>query len=520
MSSGSINVFLTGATGFLGHRVLAELLSKPHVRCRVLLRPPISKSAARLDRLLLEIDLRLSSLIADKRITLVEGSLPDSLTLADLSGVDLVLHAAGQTTFHANGSGEPMRTNVDGTRALLSVAGEAEIPRFVFVSTAYVCGEQVGHLPEVFYPTMPPIRNDYERSKWEAERLVWNWGTRCGVATICRPSILFGDSQTGRASAMKGLYLVAKATEILARAMDDNHALADRHAIDRHQISLRILGRSSATCNVVPIDWAARQIARIALEPASESSVHHVTNPDPPTHQEVKGWLEDYFDIAGGQFSDETWPLCDANHYEDLFYSLGNICLDYFRNGLTFESRCASDVTLGKRLIDGASFARCLKYAQATNWCRTASSKHTLHPPAGHLDPSWYFECFLPQVVPRSVVAKVEELTAVVQYTITSPIGGSWISRFERGQLKETHAIPAPDALKPEFEYRLSYEDLVDIVSCRKPLQDVFFHGSAEMLGDVERALKMVPIIGEFLKEFPVTGEMNTAIDCLEGIAC
>ncbi len=512
MTPRPIDVFLTGATGFLGHYVLAELLAHPHIRCRVLLRPPISKTSERLGKLLVDMGLNLSALIANGRILPVEGELPDSLNWEDISGVDMVLHAAGNTTFHANGSGEPAMTNIDGTRAILLQATNAKIRRFSFVSTAYVCGEQIGHQPEAIFENLPPIRNEYERSKWEAERLVWAWGEDNGIVTICRPSILFGDSHTGRASAMKGLYLVARATEILARAMDGNHK------VDRHQIPFRILGHSHATCNIIPVDWAARQIANISLEPTTESSVHHVTNPDPPTHKEVKRWLEQYFDIAGGRFSNATWPLADANHYEDLFYSLGNICLDYFRDGLTFESSRMVDTPSGKRLIDGSAFAACMKYAQATNWCRAHGDAHDFQSPAEGFNPTWYFESYLPKAVPRSVVAKVEELTAVVQYTITGRIGGSWISRFERGRLKETHAVPSP--LIPEFEYRLSYEDLVDVVSCRKPLQDVFFHGSAEMFGDVERALKMVPIIGEFLKEFPVIGNESPRVISHTGVLC
>ncbi len=511
MTRDPTEVFVTGATGFLGHYLLEELLANPFVRCRVLLRAPIFESSARLGELLADLGLDLTALIAEDRVSPVEGRLPDNISRADIDGVDLIVHAAGNTTFRSNGSGEPLRTNVEGTRAMLSLACLSNIPRFVYVSTAYVCGERVGHLPEKFFHESPPLRNDYERSKWEAETLVWNWACDSGIATICRPSILFGDSKTGRATAMKGLYVVAKATEILARAMDANSET------NRHEIPLRILGRSDATCNVIPVDWAAQQIAEIALEPATESSVHHVTNPDAPTHAEVKSWLEAYFDIAGGQFSDETWPLADANHYEDLFYSLGNICLDYFRNGLTFVSRCAERIPPGQRLIDRASFMQCMKFAQASNWCRTPRATNDLRPPSGGFDPTWYFERFLPTAVPQSTVAKVEELTAVVQYTITGSIGGSWVSRFERGRLKETYAVPC--ALTPEFEYRLSYEDLVDVVACRKPLQEVFFHGSAEMFGNVERALQMVPIIGEFLKEFPVVGEGKPEAT-RKGVAC
>lgn len=506
MTRRPIEVFLTGASGFLGHYVLAELLIRPQVRCRVLLRPPVSASSVRLQRLLAALGLDLAALISDNRVVLVEGELPDSLQPEDVAGADLVLHTAGNTTFDTNGSGEPTKTNVDGTTAMLSLAAKAAVRRFVLVSTAYVCGEQVGHLPEALSQEVPPVRNDYERSKWQAEQLVWDWGKRSGSVSICRPSILFGDSRSGRATTMKGLYLVARATEILARAMDGS---ADA---DRHHIPLRILGRSDATCNVVPIDWAAEQIVRVAMQPAAEPSVHHITNPDPPTHEEVKTWLEEFFDIGGGRFSDLRWPLEDANHYEDLFYSLGNVCLGYFRHGLTFESRCAANVPVGRRLIDRESFFRCLEHAQVTNWCRPRGNNGGLIPPAGRIDPGWYFESFLPSAVPRSTVAKVEALTAVIRYTITGSTDRGWISRFDRGQLVETHREPT--TLESEFEYRLTYEDFEDIVTRRKPLQDVFFHGSAEMSGDVERALKMVPIIGEFLKEFPVSEVQSPPLEC------
>lgn len=507
MNQPALDVFLTGASGFLGHYLLAELLRHPQVRCRVLLRPPISTSSARLQQLLADLGLDLSTLVSDNRITLVEGELPGSVRPKDVAGADLVLHAAGNTSFDADAAGEPIKTNVYGTKALLSLAAEAAVRRFVFVSTAYVCGEQVGHLPETVSDELPPVRNDYERSKWQAEQHVWDWGKRSGTATICRPSILFGDSRTGRATAMKGLYVVARATEILARAMDGSTNA------DRHHVPLRILGRSDATCNVVPIDWAAQQIARITIKPAAEPSVHHITNPNPPTHGEVKAWLEAFFDLAGGRFSDLHWPLEDANHYEDLFYSLGNICLDYFRHGLTFESRCAADVPSGRRLIDRDSFFQCLSFAQATNWGRSRGNNGGLVPPAGRIDPGWYFERFLPEAVPRSTVAKVQALTAVVRYTITGPSNRGWISRFDRGRLAETHREPTT-RLEAEFEYRLTYEDFEDVVSCRKPLQDVFFYGSAEMFGDVEKALKMVPIIGEFLEEFPVSEAQSPPLAC------
>ncbi|MFQ5492292.1 MAG: SDR family oxidoreductase, partial [Phycisphaerae bacterium] len=51
MANGDLDVLLTGATGFLGHYVLADLLARPNVRCRVLLRPPLAEGQARLAEL-------------------------------------------------------------------------------------------------------------------------------------------------------------------------------------------------------------------------------------------------------------------------------------------------------------------------------------------------------------------------------------------------------------------------------------------------------------------------------------
>ena len=503
MTRSTRDILLTGGTGFLGHYLLAELLARPQVRCRVLIRPPLSAGVRRLGRLLGDLGIVLDDWIQQGRVQLIEGALPDPIGSAEMRGVTDIVHAAANTAFDADVGGEPARTNVDGTRALLEAAEKAGVRRFVFISTAYVCGERSGRIAEDLLPRPAAWRNAYEQSKWEAEQWVRRWRTPWRTVTICRPSILFGARATGRATVMNGLYLIARATELLGRAV------ADDPAADRHHVPLRILGRKEATANLVPVDWAAERVAEIVLEGRSNGMVHHVTNPDPPTQLEIKRWLEEYFDLAGGTFSDESWPLANPNHYEELFYSMGNILEDYFRDDLSFVSRNVGGQSGNGRLVDRDVFFRCLRHAQATNWGRQ-TAKTPAAASAGALaasqendfDPKWYFEEFLPRTVPQSKVAQVDALTTVVRFVITEPTEWAWMCRFEKGQLAEV--CEGRDGLTEAFGYRISYDAFKDAVAARTPLQSIFFDGRADMFGDIDQALKMVSIMRQFLDEFPV----------------
>ncbi|RME37126.1 MAG: NAD-dependent epimerase/dehydratase family protein [Planctomycetota bacterium] len=365
--------------------------------------------------------------------------------------------------------------------------------RFVLVSTIYVCGTRTGDIPEAPLPEPPAFHNDYERSKWTAEQLVRGWASEGGTATIVRPAILIGDRTRGRSTRFNGIYVIARAAEILRRAADGDPRT------DRHRIPLRLPGRGEATCQMVPVDWAAERLAEIATNPKARGLVHHLTNPDPPTHADVKAWLESYFDIGGGRFVEGCWPLKDPNPFEEAFYSLGQVVRDYFRSGLTFADRFHES---GPRrgLVDRASFFRCLHYAQAHNWGRSPVEQPV---PSSHrwVDPEWYFEDFLPRTIPTSSVARTHGLTTTVRFHIRPP-DHVWVCRFRAGKLLSVH--PANGEGESEFGYRVTGDAFSRIVTGQEPVQAAFFRGEAQIDGNVERALQMVPIMTQFLHEHPV----------------
>ncbi|MFQ5424660.1 MAG: SDR family oxidoreductase [Phycisphaerae bacterium] len=494
-------VFLTGATGFLGHYLLAELLKPPATCCRLLVRSPLGGARRRLAALVAELGLSLDALLTAGRVELVEGALPDAMDVAHLRGVDQIVHAAASTTFHNDRNGEPMHTNRDGTQALLDLAERAGVRRFLLVSTAFVCGERTGLVPEGVFQAEPRFCNDYEHSKWEAERRVRAWATDGRVATICRPSILVGDRATGRATTAGGIYVMARATEILARAVEDDPDT------DRHHVPLRLRGRPDATANLVPVCWTASRIASIVRTPSQHGGVYHLTNAAPSTFAEIKRWLESYFDVGGGVFTGSSEPLSAPNSYEEAFYAVGDIVGDYFRHDLRFSS-CFDRGLSGHRLVDKRHFMACLDYARRTNWGRVRPGE----PPDDHmpsttaagaaLDPRWYFEDFMPARLPDSQVARVEALTTTIRFVITGEQRGQWVCRFNRGKLAEVHR--GPQGLPEVFGYEVEYDDFRDLVTGKKSLQAAFFSGRAEVFGNQLMAMKMVPIIGAFLIECPV----------------
>ncbi|MCK4821172.1 NAD-dependent epimerase/dehydratase family protein, partial [bacterium] len=111
-----------------------------------------------------------------------------------MDNVNVVIHVAGEK--RATSSFWPV--NVQGTKNLLDAAVTDGVERFVHVSSVGVIGADPLQ-SKVFgedVPCMP--RNEYERSKWEAENLVKQAASEGLPVTILRPANVFGDCDPER----------------------------------------------------------------------------------------------------------------------------------------------------------------------------------------------------------------------------------------------------------------------------------------------------------------------------------
>jgi thioester reductase-like protein len=172
-------VFVTGGTGLLGRAVLSE--------------PRASQIVALCHRTMLVP----GAVPPGVELTCIQGDLCseqlglDDETYARLAGdVDVILHLAAVTRFTVK-SEKIHQTNTLGTKRIVELARRTGA-RLVYVSTAYVeDGSSALAAPSV-----------YEQSKREAEALV----RELPNATIVRPSIIIGDSRTGRVAAYQGFH--------------------------------------------------------------------------------------------------------------------------------------------------------------------------------------------------------------------------------------------------------------------------------------------------------------------------
>lgn len=475
---------VTGATGFIGHFVLAELLRSGQ-RCVALVRPHGSE---RLLRLLCD---AAPDVAPDRdRLRIAVGALPGALPALAGARIRRVVHVAGSTSFQRSGV-EPARTNVEGTRDLLAWMDARGADDLTHVSTAYVCGVRRERILERIESTAPPFNNDYEQSKWQAEQLAARWAAGGGRRlAVVRPSIVAGEFGTGRATQFRGFYVLARAVEQLAQ----RYAGAARER--RHGVRLRLPGNANDPSQLAPVDYVARAIAAIAADRAADG-VYHLAHPRPPSNGEMKRWLECVFDVGGGTFvGDLSLPAAEQSA-EERWFRWGVRALEsYFAPTHLDCTRAAA--LLSRRgvecpVIDLAYVRRCVDYARACRWGRAAHDDAESRRYAGA-----YFERFLPAFLPHSRVGRMTPVRATIGFMVGM---GEWVCRFEGGRLDDVRR--GSTAVRAEFGYRTTPTGFWHAIGGETAGEALFASGEADVFGDVEAALKMSAILGEFTREFP-----------------
>lgn len=508
-------VLLTGATGFIGHYLLAELLRR-RVRCAVLLRPPLDRSTRRLADMLGELGLVLDELRSSGRVVLLTGDLVRGLP--DPTGLDIgsIIHSAAATRFQTDPTGEPRRTNVTGTLKLLRWAQTHGVNDLHLVSSAYQCGKTKDPVRESLSKERPRFHNPYERTKWQAERACETW-SHAGpgrTLTVYRPSIVVGEYATGRATKFSGFYLTARASRLLAEQYD--HQPGDG---DRHHIALRLCGRVGDRQNIVPVDYAAAMIAHGFLNRRFHGRVYHLTNPGPPSNMTIQRAIEAHYDIAGGRFVDpDTFDPGVMNEMEKLFYEVSRPIEHYFMDTPEFERGLAEGLERSAGLncpaYDIGDLRRLFTYADSGQRGRGKADIASdagvakgvggaVHDDAPLYDA--YFMSFLPDRVNRSKIAQATGFSVTMRFVIEDVPNGHWVCRFEGGRLTDVHR--GENTVKEDFCYRMRTDVFWRSIAGDVHPQEVFLTRQARVIGNTEQALKMAMILHKFNQEFPCDRE-------------
>jgi len=244
-------VFMTGVTGFLGRQVALRLLRRSDItRLYCLVRA--SDASEGHARLLKSLG-RITS--PEEVATLEDGliALPGDLTAPDLGLGDsarrqvltscrVFLHCAADVRFDQTIDDARSR-NLVGTQRVAELALCADqVDRFDWVGTAFVAGKRRDTVAESALRHDAGWKNSYEQSKYEAE--VWLRDEASALPlTVFRPSIIVGESRTGRTSSYGVLYWPV---QIYARGWWRT-----------------VVGRADTPIDIVPVDFVADAIVAL-----------------------------------------------------------------------------------------------------------------------------------------------------------------------------------------------------------------------------------------------------------------
>jgi NAD(P)-dependent dehydrogenase (short-subunit alcohol dehydrogenase family) len=255
--------FVTGATGFIGRFLMAELLKRDgtiYVLCR----------ASSLDKLD-ELRVRLGT--DDQRVVAVIGDLakdrlgvePDEVER--LAGtIEHFFHLAAIYDLTADADSQRV-ANVEGTRHAIGLADALHAGHFHQVSSIAAAGLYPGVFTEdMFDEAVDVDNNPYYLTKHESEAVVRR---ECRVPwRVYRPGIVVGHSETGEIDKIDGPYYFFRTIQRL-RGMAPSW--------------LRGVGIEGGPINIVPVDFVAKAMDYLAHEPGLDGQAFHLTDPEPLT---------------------------------------------------------------------------------------------------------------------------------------------------------------------------------------------------------------------------------------------
>lgn len=183
-----MKIFVTGATGYIGQKLVARLTSRGHhvhVLCRRAPGPDVS---------------------GDPRIRVFEGDLSDRAKISEaMRGCGQVYHTAAYARAWAKTPNVYFDVNVKGTVNVLEAALENNIDRLVFTSSCGTFGTSNGEPINEDTPRMVGFFNDYESSKFIAEEKVREYAFKGLDTVIVHPARVYGPGTWTESNAISML---------------------------------------------------------------------------------------------------------------------------------------------------------------------------------------------------------------------------------------------------------------------------------------------------------------------------
>lgn len=236
--------FVTGATGFIGKRLVRKLLARRGSTVHFLVRPGSEEKVA---GLLAEWG------VSKARAVAVTGDLTQKKlgvpaeVIRQLKGqIDAVYHLAAVYDLEADADAQ-VRVNVDGTRHVVEFARAIDAGHLHHVSSIAAAGLYEGVFREDMFEEAENLDHPYFMTKHESEKIVRQeerlpW-------TVYRPAMVVGDSRTGEMDKVDGPYYFFKLIQRMRQILPP---------------WMPAVGLEGGRVNIVPVDFVVDALDHIS----------------------------------------------------------------------------------------------------------------------------------------------------------------------------------------------------------------------------------------------------------------
>lgn len=263
--------FVTGASGVVGSAFVGHLLRETDATVAVVLRPRRGVApAARLDGLFRFWDLGRLERAARARVRVLVGDTEaPQLGLAEADWgwatrhATHVVHAAALVKMNLplEAARRAAVSSIEGVVAFGREARAHQLQKIEVVSTVGVGGRRAAPLEEAWLDSPREFHNTYEAAKAEAEKVTRQALDDGLPLTVVRPSMVVGDSRSGRAIAPQ--IFTSLCGFLTGRQVHGFFPPLHRARLD-----------------VVPVDWLARLLLTSSRTPAWAGEVLHACSAD------------------------------------------------------------------------------------------------------------------------------------------------------------------------------------------------------------------------------------------------
>lgn len=240
-----MNVFITGATGFIGCHVVKRLADTEH-KLICLARPTSDVSE-----------------LEEQDVTIIRGDVTDKDSLLEgMKGCQWVINLANLYSFWEPDKRIFTDVNVTGTRNVMECALETGIAKVVHVSTAGIYGKPAECPFCEDNPVGPERFSEYFRTKYEGDLIAWEMHEKKGLPLLMiYPVGVLGPGDpkaTGRyiqdlihrrvparvlEDSIFTFVHVRDVAEVIVRAAEKENNIGEKYLVGKHQLSWREINR-------------------------------------------------------------------------------------------------------------------------------------------------------------------------------------------------------------------------------------------------------------------------------------